>query len=43
MEKIKWSENVTNEEAIERIGEKRALRNYILKIIIEQNKINNYY
>ena len=30
MEKIKWSENVTNEEVLERIGEKRTLLNNIL-------------
>ena len=29
MEKIKWSEKVTNEQVLERIGEKRTL----LKII----------
>ena len=31
MEKIKWSEKVTNEQVIERIGEKRALINNILR------------
>ena len=30
MEKIKWSEKVTNEEIHERIGEKRTLLNNIL-------------
>jgi hypothetical protein len=30
MEKIKWSEKVTNEEVLERIGEKWPLRNNIL-------------
>jgi hypothetical protein len=29
MEKIKWSEKVTNEDVLERIGEKRALHNTI--------------
>ena len=31
MEKIKWSEKVTNEEVLERIGEKRTLLNNILR------------
>ena len=31
MEKIKWSEKVTNEEILERIGEKRTLINNILR------------
>ena len=30
MEKIKWSEKITNEEVLERIGEKRTLLNNIL-------------
>ena len=30
MEKIKFSDNVTNEEVLERIGEKRTLLNNIL-------------
>ena len=30
MEKIKWPEEVTNEEVLERIGEKRTLLNNIL-------------
>ena len=30
MEKIKWSEEVTNEQVLERIGEKRKLLNNIL-------------
>jgi hypothetical protein len=30
MEKIKWSEKVTNEQVLEHIGEKRALLNNIL-------------
>ena len=30
MEKIKWSEKVTNEQVLERIGEKRTLVNNIL-------------
>ena len=30
MEKIKWSEKVTNEEALERIREKRTVLNDIL-------------
>ena len=30
MEKIKWSEKVTNEQVLERIGEKRTLLNNIL-------------
>ena len=29
MEKIKWSEKVTNEQVLERIGEKRTLLNNI--------------
>ena len=32
MEKIKWSEKVTNEQVLERIGEKRTLLNIILRI-----------
>ena len=31
MEKIKWSEKVTNEQVLERIGEKRTLLNDILR------------
>ena len=31
MEKIKWSEKVTNEQVLDRIGEKRALLNNILR------------
>ena len=31
MEKIKWSENVTNEEVLYRIGENRTLLNIILR------------
>ena len=31
MEKIKRSERVTNEQVLERIGEKRAFLNYILR------------
>ena len=31
MEKIKWSEKVTNEEILERLGEKRTLLNNILR------------
>jgi hypothetical protein len=31
MEKIKWPEKVTNEQALERIGEKRTLSNNILR------------
>ena len=31
MEKIKWSEKVTNEQVIERIAEKRILLNNILR------------
>ena len=30
MEKMKWSEKVANEEVLDRIGEKRALLNYVL-------------
>ena len=30
MEKIKWSEKVTNEQVLDRIGEKRTLINNIL-------------
>ena len=30
MEKIKWSEKVTNEQVLERIGKKRTLLNNIL-------------
>jgi hypothetical protein len=30
MEKIKWSEKVTNEQVLEHIGEKRTLLNNIL-------------
>jgi hypothetical protein len=32
MEKIKWSDKVTYEQALERIGEKRTLLNNILRI-----------
>ena len=32
MEKIKWSEKVTNEEVLDRIGEKRTLLNNILRM-----------
>ena len=31
MEKIKWSEKVSNEQVLERIGEKRTLLNNILR------------
>ena len=31
MEKIKWSEKVTNEQVLERIGDKRTLVNNILR------------
>ena len=31
MEKIKWSEKVTNEQVLDRIGEKRTLINHILR------------
>ena len=31
MEKIKWPEKVTNEQVLERIGEKRTLLNNILR------------
>ena len=31
MEKIKWSEKVTNEHVLERIGEKRTFLNDILR------------
>ena len=31
MEKIEWSEKVTNEQVLERIGEKRTLLNNILR------------
>ena len=31
MEKIKWSEKVTNEQVLDRIGEKRKLLNIILR------------
>ena len=31
MEKIKWSEKVTNEQVVERIGEKRTFLNNILR------------
>ena len=31
MEKIKWSEKVTNEQVLGRIGEKRTLINNILR------------
>ena len=31
MEKIKWSEKVTNEQVLEGIGEKRTLLNYIFE------------
>ena len=31
MEKIKWSEKVTNEQVLNRIGEKRTLLNNILR------------
>ena len=30
MEKIKWSEKVTNEQVLDRIGEKRTLLNNVL-------------
>ena len=32
MEKIKWSENVTNEQVLESMGEKRALLNNSIRI-----------
>ena len=31
MEKIKWSEKVTNEQVLDRIGEKRTLLNNVLR------------
>ena len=31
MEKVKWSEKVTNEQVLDRIGEKRTLLNNILR------------
>ena len=31
MEKIKWPENVTNEQVLERVGEMRALLNSFLR------------
>jgi hypothetical protein len=31
MEKIKWSEKVTNKQVLERTGEKRAILNNILR------------
>ena len=31
MEKIKWSEKVTNEQVLDRIGDKRTLLNNILR------------
>ena len=31
MEKIKWSEKVTNEQVLDRVGEKRTLLNNILR------------
>ena len=31
MKKIKWSEKITNEQVLERIGEKRTLLNNILR------------
>jgi hypothetical protein len=31
MEKVKWSKKVTNEQVLERIGEKRTLLNNILR------------
>jgi len=31
MEKIKWSEKVTNEQVLERVGEKRTLLNNTLR------------
>ena len=31
IEKIKWSEKVTNQQVLDRIGEKRALLNNILR------------
>ena len=31
MEKLEWSEKVTNEEVLERLGEKRTLTNNILR------------
>jgi len=34
MEKIKWSENVTNEQVLEHIGEKRTLLNNILRRLL---------
>ena len=33
MKKIKWSEKVTNEYILERIGEKRTILNNILLIV----------
>ena len=32
MEKIKWSEKLTNEQVLDRIGEKKTLQNNILRI-----------
>ena len=40
MEKIKWSEKVTNEQVLERIGEKRTLLNNILRR--KANRNSNY-
>ena len=37
MEKIKWSDKVTNEQVIERIVEKRTLLNNILGRACSQN------
>ena len=31
MKKIKWSEKITNEQVLERIGEKRTLLNNVLR------------
>ena len=31
MEKIKWPEKITNEQVLERVGEKRTLLNNILR------------
>ena len=32
IEKIKWSEKVTNEQVLDRIGEKRTLLNNVIHI-----------
>ena len=40
MDKIKWSEKVTNEEVLEHIREKRTLIDNILR---KKNKLNSSY